>query len=63
MIFAFLASLSGARNFAGYFLGAVTLLFTVYAFLLPLDTGTIDAFQISNPAALFALLISLPTLP
>lgn len=52
-IFAFLASLSGARNFAGYFLGAMTLLLTVYAFLLPLDTGTIDAFQISNPAALF----------
>lgn len=48
-----MASLSGARNFAGYFLGAVTILFTVYAFLLPLDTGTIDAFQISNPAALF----------
>lgn len=52
-LFAFLAGIVGSRNFAGYFLGAVTLLFTVYAFLLPLDTGTIDAFQISNPAALF----------
>ena len=52
-LFAFLAGIVGSRNFAGYFLGAVTLLFTVYAFLLPLDTGTIDAFQISNPSALF----------
>ena len=42
-----------ARNCAGYVIGALTLVFTVYAFLLPLDAGTIDAFQIADPAALF----------
>lgn len=53
-IFAFWATCVRSRNFAGYFLGALTLLLTVYAFLLPLNTGTIDAFQISNPAPLFS---------
>ena len=32
---------------------AVSLYFTVYAFLLPLDAGTIDGFQLSKPTALF----------
>lgn len=52
-IFSFFAACVGARNFAGYFLGAVAWLLTAYAFLLPLDAGTIDAFQISKPTALF----------
>lgn len=42
-----------AENFAGYFFSLLTLLFTIYAFLLPMDVGTIDAFQISDPAPLY----------
>lgn len=42
-----------AENFAGYFFSLLTLLFTVYAFLLPMDVGTIDAFQIKDPAPLY----------
>ena len=41
------------ENFAGYFFSLLTLLFTIYAFLLPMDVGTIDAFQISDPAPLY----------
>ncbi len=52
-LFAAWATCVKARNFAGYFLGAVALVLTVYAFLLPLDTGTIDAFQISNPEPMY----------
>lgn len=53
-LFAFAARLTKSLNGAGYTLGAVTLVLTVYAFLLPLDAGTIDAFRISKPEALFA---------
>ena len=42
-----------AENFAGYFFSLLTLLFTIYAFLLPMDVGTIDAFQISDPTPLY----------
>ncbi len=52
-IFGFLAEASGAKNFAGWLLGAVAAVLTVYAFVLPLDVGTIDAFQIARPEALF----------
>lgn len=41
------------ENFAGYFFSLLTLLFTIYAFLLPMDVGTIDAFQISDPTPLY----------
>ncbi len=39
---------------AGFFMGLVALAFTVYAFLLPLDVGTIDAFQIAKPQSLYS---------
>ncbi len=51
--FGFAAQSCGAKNFAGYLLSAIASVFTVYAFILPLDVGTIDAFQIAKPAPLF----------
>ncbi len=52
-VFGALAQALGAANFAGYLLGAIASVLTVYAFLLPLDVGTIDAFQIEKPEGLF----------
>lgn len=42
-----------AENFAGYFFSLLALLCTAYAFFLPMDVGTIDAFQIKDPAPLY----------
>lgn len=52
-IFGFVATEAGAKNFAGYLLGAVATVLTIYAFLLPLNVGTIDAFLVARPEALF----------
>lgn len=38
---------------AGYTLGVIALIMTVYGFLLPLNVGTINAFIISDPQPLF----------
>ena len=38
---------------AGYLFGFIALLFTTYAFLLPMDVGTIDAFQIADTSPLY----------
>ncbi len=46
--------LSGCQKLAGYLFGLLATLFTVYAFMLPLDVGTIDAFQISDTGPLFS---------
>ena len=51
--FGFAAQSCGAKNFAGYLLAAIACVLTIYAFILPLDVGTIDAFQIANPEPLF----------
>ncbi len=41
-------------NFAGYFFAFLALLCTVYAFLLPIDVGTIDGFQLEKSGPLYA---------
>lgn len=41
------------ENLGGYALAFIAILMTVYAFLLPLQVGTIDAFIIANPQPLF----------
>ena len=38
---------------AGFVFGLTALVFTLYAFLLPMNVGTIDAFQIADTAPLF----------
>ena len=43
-----------AQKAAGYFVGALALILTVYAFFLPMDVGTIDAFQIANLTPLYS---------
>ncbi len=43
-----------AERAAGYVAGLLAVVFTVYAFLLPLDVGTIDAFQIAQPEPLYS---------
>lgn len=43
----------GKLNFAGYFFALLALLLTVYAFLLPMDVGTIDGFQVEKPDPLY----------
>lgn len=43
----------GKLNFAGYFFALLSLLLTVYAFLLPLDVGTIDGFHVEKSAPLY----------
>lgn len=43
-----------AERAAGFAAGLAAAAFTVYAFLLPLDVGTIDAFQIAQPEPLYA---------
>lgn len=48
-----LAFLWRAERLAGYSVTLIALVFTAFAFLLPLDVGTIDAFQIANPAPLY----------
>lgn len=48
-----LAYLWRAERLAGYTVALIALVFTAFAFLLPLDVGTIDAFQIANPAPLY----------
>ena len=48
-----LFSIQGRLNVAGYLFGFLAVLFTVYAFLLPMNVGTIDAFQIADTAPLY----------
>ena len=48
-----IAYLWNLENFVSFLVGLLGLLFTCYAFL-PMDVGTIDAFQISNPAPLYS---------
>ncbi len=47
-----LSQLWHAEKAAGLALGWIATVFTVYAFLLPMDVGTIDAFQIAKTAPL-----------
>ena len=49
-----LTLLWNSERLAGLWLGLIAFVLTAYAFLLPLDVGTIDAFQIANPAPLFS---------
>ena len=44
----------GVLKSASVFLAFIAVLCTVYAFLFPMGTGTIDAFQLEKPRALFA---------
>lgn len=44
---------TGRMAMAGFVFGFLALLFTVYAFLLPMNVGTIDAFQIADTAPLY----------
>lgn len=48
-----LFELTGYANCAGYSFSFIALLMTVYAFLLPLNVGTIQAFIIANTDPLF----------
>lgn len=48
-----LFELTRYADFAGYTFAFISLLMTVYAFLLPLNVGTINAFIIANPEPLF----------
>ena len=48
-----LFELTGWADGAGYSLAFISLLMTVYAFLLPLNVGTIQAFIITNTDSLF----------
>ena len=48
-----LARAYGVMRFAGFTTTYIAVLFTLYAFILPLDVGTIDAFQIAAPARLY----------
>ena len=48
-----LFDLTGYDNCAGYTFAFIALLMTVYAFLLPLNVGTIQAFIIANTDPLF----------
>ena len=48
-----LSHLTGYADCAGYTLAFIALLMTVYAFLLPLNVGTIQAFIIANTDPLF----------
>jgi len=41
------------EKMAGALFGFLALYFTVYAFLVPMDAGTIDGFQLSKQSALF----------
>ena len=49
-----LSRLWNTERGTGVVMGVVAVWFTAYAFLLPLDVGTIDAFQISQPAPLYS---------
>lgn len=49
-----LTRLFNTEKGTGFAVGFLALLFTVYAFLLPLNVGTIDAFQIAEPAPLYS---------
>lgn len=49
-----LSRLWNTERGTGLVMGMVAVWFTAYAFLLPLDVGTIDAFQISEPAPLYS---------
>lgn len=49
-----LTRLLNTEKGAGMSVGLTAVFFTVYAFLLPLNVGTIDAFQIAEPAPLYS---------